>query len=128
MGSLRWSVALFFTVGLARASAAPPDAPLQDVLHTMQARKALLEDDTLARLNIGVKVAGRVAVLWGPVPSADAALRAEAKLRGLIELIDVRNELIITSDDPREPALQPRIAPEPAPPALPRVPERHFLL
>lgn len=128
MGPLRWSVIFLLTTGVTPLFAAPPDAPLQDVLHTMQARKALLDDDTLARLNIGVKVEGRVAVLWGPVPSADAALRAEAKLRGLIELIDVRNELIITSDDPRQPVEQPRIAPEPAPPALPRVPERHFLL
>ena len=128
MGSLRWSIVLLLTVGIAPVSAAPPDPLLQDVLYTMQARKALLDDDTLAWLNIGVKVQGRVAVLWGPVPSADAALRAEARLRGLIELIDVRNELVIISDDPRQPVEQPRVAPEPAPPALPRVPERHFLL
>jgi hypothetical protein len=120
MGSLRWFVVFSLTVSVTPLAAAPPDALFQDVLHTMQARKALLDDETLARLNIGVKVQGRVAVLWGPVPSAEAALRAEAKLRGLIEFTDVRNELIIMSDDPRLPAPdQPPFLPDFPPPALP---------
>jgi hypothetical protein len=120
MGSLQLSVIFLLASGGTPPSAAPPDALLQDVLHTIQARQALLEDETLARLNIGVKVQGRVAILWGPAPSADAALRAEAKLRGLIELIDVRNELVITSDDPRVPAAEPPpFVPAPPPPALP---------
>jgi hypothetical protein len=44
-------------------------------------------------------VRGRVAVLWGPVPSAGAARRAEMRLRTMIELIDVRNELIVTNEE-----------------------------
>src|SRR5947207_6099690 len=59
-----------------------PD-PTQDLGHTIQARRLLLEDPDLAPLNLGVRVRNRVATLWGPVPSADLALKAELRLRAL---------------------------------------------
>ena len=39
-----------------------------DLILTVLARKALLDDRDLATLNLGVRVQQRVATLWGPVP------------------------------------------------------------
>jgi hypothetical protein len=103
------------------AQAAPPETVYRDIWQTIRARKVLFEDEVLGPLNLGVKVRNRVAILWGPVPSAELAVRAEARLRGMIELIDVRNELLVIPDDPREatPTPFPGLRPERAPPSLP---------
>jgi hypothetical protein len=105
------------------ASAAPPDRDLEDFLQTVQACRRLQQDELLAPLNVGVKVRRRVAILWGPIPNAELALRAEQQLRTMIELIDVRNDLIVLPEDLRDvptPAVQPPLfLPEKNPPLPP---------
>ena len=111
--------------------AGPRDDRIADLFQTVQACKQLQADEVLAPLNIGVKVRGRIAILWGPVPTAELALRAEQRLRQIIELIDVRNELIIMPDDLRDVPVPagptPLFLPEKAPPPLPERP-RPFVL
>src|SRR2546428_477337 len=102
MTSLRSLLVLAFAAATLPATAAPPDRSLVDLLQTLQANKRLQEDDVLAPFNIGVKVRGRVAILWGPVPTVELALRAEARLRMMIELVDVRNELIVMPEKLRD--------------------------
>src|SRR4051812_132510 len=96
----RWAgpVALVLCASLS-ALAGPairaPDAPVRDVMYTIQARRLLLDDPDLGPLNLGVQVRDRVATLWGPVPTAELALKAELRLRNLVELLEVRNELSV---------------------------------
>ena len=101
---------------------APPEVAFADLWQTIQAHKHLQEDDELAALNLGLKVRGRVATLWGPVPSIELSVRAERRLRTMIQLIDVRNELIVMPDDLREwivpAAPRPLFLPEKNPPPL----------
>ncbi len=68
----------------------------RDLRHTMQARQLLADEPDLAGLNIGVSVQNRVATLWGPVPSAEAAFRAELVVKTMFELTAVRNELFVS--------------------------------
>src|SRR5205823_13848821 len=108
----------------AQVQATPPDRSFIDFLQTVQACQRLQEDVLLAPLNVGVKVRNRVAILWGPVPTAELALRAEQRLRTMIELIDVRNDLIVLPEDLRDvpvPPVQqrPLLVPEKGPPPLP---------
>jgi BON domain len=98
--------------------------PSRDVRHTMQARKLLADDPELAAWNIGVVVNDRVAVLWGPAPSAEVAFHAELCLKAMVELVEVRNELMVS--EPLEPTIRaeksevrPRNVPERMPPRLP---------
>jgi hypothetical protein len=106
----------------------PPNAAAaeRDMAHTIQVRRLLLLDPELAPLNLGVRVRNRVATLWGPVPTAELGFKAEARLRTLLELIEVRNELIVIDNDPllQGPGLAPPagfLPPEPAP-GLPGLP------
>ena len=101
--------------------------PLRDARHTMQARKLLFNDAELASVNIGVIVTDRVALLWGPVPTAEVAFQAELCLRGMIELVEIRNELVV--NDLLQPArtplkidIAPQFLPERLPPKLPPLP------
>lgn len=101
--------------------------PSRDVRQTMQARKLLAEDPDLAAWNIGVMVTDRVAVLWGPVPSAEIAFRAELCLKTMFELVEVRNELSVSESlEPVNRPLKidspPRYMPELLPPKLPEEP------
>ncbi len=100
--------------------------PGRDFLQTIQARKALLDDPQLARLNLGIQVQAGVAKLWGPVPTLELSQRAEQKLRSLIELLDVRNDLIVTDEDmvPTPQPSAPSVLPDYVPPALPSGPRR----
>ncbi len=66
---------------------------VNDVVLTIHARTLFFEDEVLRPHNIGVRVQGRVAVLWGPIADMDLGLRAESRLRGMIELRGVCNEL-----------------------------------
>ena len=99
--------------------------PTRDVLHTLQARRLLVDDPELAALNLGVRVRNRVATLWGPVPSAELSFKAEIRLRALVELVEVRNELFVTGesvptpDGPLQTPPLPLFLPEQLPPALP---------
>ena len=128
MASIRRFLALAaLAVATNTGQAASPKVTLADVLQTMQACKHLQADELLAPLNIGVKVRGRVAVLWGPVPTPELALRAEQRLRQMIELIDVRNELMVMPEDLRDvpvPVAPPLFLPEKTPPPLPDAPQR----
>src|ERR1044071_9815392 len=94
------SIALILTTMLSECVSAGPARlggdPSRDTRHTMQARRLLAEDPDLAPWNIGVIVQDRVATLWGPVPSAEVAFRAEICLKSMIELIEVRNELFLS--------------------------------
>lgn len=82
------------------------------VLQTYEARKALLQDPVLGPLNLGVKVTKRVAVLWGPVPSAEVAGRAVALLEKLPGLVAVRNELEIDPELNMSPQYLPETLPQ----------------
>lgn len=102
------------------ALAAPPS--VDDVILTIKIRQMLYRDDDLRPHNIGVQVVDRVAILFGPVPSLDVGLRAESRLRGLIELRDVRNDLDVVTPLPE---LLPERIPAPAPlPGLEPRPQR----
>jgi hypothetical protein len=99
-------------------TASPPAAPAinADWLLTVQARQALLKDDRLAPLNLGVRVERRIATVSGAVPSADLARRAESRLRQVPGMAGVQNELhVLCPGDPlAEVLLQP--VPQPAAP------------
>jgi hypothetical protein len=103
---------------------APVDqASERDVMLTIVARRALMLDAELGRLNIGVRVRNRVATLWGPVPSAELALKAEQRLHGLLDLLTVRSELIVVPVSALAVAAQSSGSLPPAPPpALPPLP------
>ena len=124
-----WLVAVVIlmlsTVSSARAgqSRITGDAA-RDVRQTMQARKMMLDDPELARINIGVFVTDRVAVLWGPVPSAEVAFRAELCIRTMIELVEIRNDLFVSElvepiRTPLKIDIPPLFLPEKTPPKLP---------
>jgi osmotically-inducible protein OsmY len=103
--------------------------PVRDQAQTMKARGVLFMDPALAAYNIGVIVQDRTATLWGPVPSAEVAFRAELCLRGMPELREVRNDLMVheaiqpirgpVNLEPA-PGNAPRVLPELLPPELPR--------
>jgi hypothetical protein len=82
---------LFRTAESARAE----EPCIDDILQTIRVRQILHEDEVLRQHNIGAFVKNRVVILWGPIPKLDLGLRAESCLRGLPEIRDVRNELII---------------------------------
>jgi BON domain len=99
--------ALVFTCVAVPTWTPPPiiGDPRLDSRHTLQARRLLLEDPDLASFNIGVIVTDRVAVLWGPVPSAEVAFRAEVCVKAMAELVRVKNETFL--NDPMEPSRVP---------------------
>jgi hypothetical protein len=59
------------------------------------ARTALAEDEMLQQLNLGVTVKGRIALLWGAVPSAQHDKRACEVVGKVPGIIEVRDELRI---------------------------------
>ena len=92
----RWLLRLFLIAAFVAPSAAPAIEPcIDDIVQTIRARQLLYDDDELRLLNLGVIVENRVATLWGPVPKLDLGLRAESCLRGVVEIRDVRNQLIV---------------------------------
>src|SRR5947209_10088994 len=96
----RWLIVpVLLAISVSLGSAGPVRTlgdPLRDVRQTIQARKLLADDPELAAWNIGVTIQDRVATLWGPVPSAEIAFRAELCLRTVIELAEVRNQLFVS--------------------------------
>jgi BON domain len=91
-----------------------PAAPLtdKDCQIALFAREALLRDEALARLNLGVTVHGETAILWGTVPNIALSRRAEEKVRGVLGLVQVKNELRIEAGD--DDALEFLQTPDPA--------------
>jgi hypothetical protein len=108
------------------ATASELAASERDVLLTLQCRRELALDPELAPLNLGVRIRNRIATLWGQVPSAELSFKAEVCLRGLIELLEVRNDLWVTGENlpVRAPVASPPPAylPAPPPPMLPGLP------
>lgn len=96
---------------------------LRDMRLTIRARKMLLEDPHLGSLNLGVRVEQRIAVLWGPVPSVEIGWQAEERLRTMIELAEIRNEMLVLPEEgsplPPQRLDGPGVLPELLPPVLP---------
>jgi hypothetical protein len=96
---LGFAALLIGCVGQAPAIEAPPrpaPAPLGiigDLRITVLARRALQNDRALGPLNLGVQVRNGVAVVWGPVPSDEAARQVVAKLEALPGIDAVKVEL-----------------------------------
>src|SRR5262245_45625361 len=90
-------------------------ADSRDVVHTLLARHALLQDPRLAPYNLGIKLHNREVVIWGTVPSAELAKRAEDLVRAVPEFVHVRSEVRIDAYEglPIPPGT-PRYLPEPA--------------
>lgn len=126
----RWVAVLILMISGVSSAAAQSRIigdPARDVRQTMQARKLMLDDPELARFNVGVIVTDRVAVLWGPAPSAEVAFRAELCVRTMIELAEVRNELFVSEllepiRTPLKIDIPPLFLPEHMPPKLPAQP------
>jgi osmotically-inducible protein OsmY len=96
----------------------------RDLRQTMQARQLLADEPELAGFNIGVSVHNRVATLWGPVPSAEVAFRAELVVKTMYELTAVHNDLFVSElVEPKRMPLKmnipPKLLPESVPPKLP---------
>jgi hypothetical protein len=92
------------------------DGALGDCVATARARQALLQDSTLAPLNLGVSVRAGAASLWGQVPSAGLGRRAEDKIRKVAGIREVHNELRIVDADPATEFLRSAIAATQRPP------------
>jgi BON domain-containing protein len=108
-GMLLATVSLIY--GPAAAWAIDEQEFSRDLLQTVEARRALLQDRELAPLNLGVKVHNRVAVLWGPVPSAELAKKAVRLLSMMPELSEIVNELKVCPefDKPARPPAAPEL-------------------
>jgi hypothetical protein len=114
-------VVLTFAVvgtGLIRAD----DATGRDLRLTLRIRQALLQDERLAALNVGVSVRNGVARLWGTLPSSDLIRRTEEQVRRVLGVTSVASELRVQA--PGEP-LPPAPAPH-APPPPPPVPAQEW--
>lgn len=99
----RLLLTLLLTVGslaVSRSGLADGPREFDDILLTIKARQILYQDKELQSYNIGVQVVGRVATLFGPIPKSELSRRAEARLRELFELRDVRNDLRVLPSPP----------------------------
>ena len=75
------------SAGAAPAAAVPT---LRDMQVTIHARRALLEDAELSKLNLGVHVRNGTATVWGPVPSIELGKRAVQQLelvKGVFQVV-----------------------------------------
>jgi osmotically-inducible protein OsmY len=75
------------------AAEPPSQTDVRDVELTVYARRALLQDDVLGNLNLGVRVEYGVATLWGAAPSREAGARAVQVLKTVRGIYQVRDEL-----------------------------------
>lgn len=108
------------------SSALADESPL-----VLAARQALIKDDKLASLNLGVSVKDGVATVWGAVPDESTGRRAEERLRSVPGIHTVLGEWHVLSASDRlldrpatgEDSTLPRpvvMAPMPMPMAPPR--------
>jgi hypothetical protein len=95
-------------------SGRPPLGDLHNCRLTLEARQALLEDKTLAALNVGVSVRNGTATLWGPIASQELARRAAQAVRKVQGIVDVRSDLRI---EPVAPAMDFVVLPVAEPPS-----------
>lgn len=98
-----WKFALCLAAGVCLCTAAQGDEipieHMRELLLTIEVRKTLFDDPELGPLNLGVKVNGRVATLWGPVPSMEIKRHAEQTLRKFPYISEVRNQLHVPLDE-----------------------------
>jgi hypothetical protein len=59
----------------------------------------LLQDEILGPLNVGVTVHSGTATVWGTVPNVALSRRAEERVRGVLGLTQVKNDLRIAVGD-----------------------------
>jgi osmotically-inducible protein OsmY len=84
----------------AAGGADPPAAvTFNDGAVTLRAKKALWDNPTLLKLNLGVRVQNGVATLHGPIPHAALAEQAISSVRGVAGVRDVVSELYVVSPD-----------------------------
>src|SRR5690348_14807712 len=96
--AIRWTGLLTLSLALwvgnpVAAQNGPGPSPFLNLQHTLAIRKAFLQDKELARLNLGVKVESRIAYLWGAVPSSQALNRAVKAVKGIPDILEIRNNL-----------------------------------
>lgn len=75
--------------------ASTPNSPrdeVRDWVLANQARRALLKDEKIAALNVGVSVKNKVATIWGILPSAEVAKQIEESLKKVSGIASVVNE------------------------------------
>jgi osmotically-inducible protein OsmY len=100
--SIRTAALALLSAAVFAASPRANEVPIEhmrELLLTIEVRKVLLDDAELGPLNLGVKFEGRVATLWGPVPSPAIKRRAEEALKKFPYISDVRNQLHVPVDD-----------------------------
>jgi hypothetical protein len=80
----------------------PSWATANDLQLCLRIRKSILQDDKLSQHIIGVTVRNQVATLWGDVPSREISQRAVDRVRAVIGVARVQNELHVGSDAERD--------------------------
>jgi hypothetical protein len=104
------ALALALTALPARAVSEPPRPPtvalikIRDLSATVRARRALQDDPSVAKFNLGVEVENGVATVWGPVPSLAVGHAAASKLEGLKGIDRVKSSFYL--EDRRDPLLE----------------------
>jgi hypothetical protein len=99
--SLLRSLAITALAGLAAFSAAPAADPVRsapavsDVVLARSALSAIDADPVLREANLLVSIVDRVAVVGGPVRSAEHGKRAEAIVRRVPGIVDVKNRCFV---------------------------------
>jgi BON domain len=93
------------------AAATPPKPPppppaeavrlINDAALTVRARRQVNGDKELRPLNLGVSVSRGVAVVWGPMPSADVPRRVQEKLLAVEGITEVRCRMYVDSRRPK---------------------------
>jgi hypothetical protein len=86
-----------------------PKLSYRDIQVTVRARRALSEDKVLGPLNLGVRVQEGVAVLWGPVPSADLKQKARDAVKQIKGVFQVHDDDVYVKSPPPAEALAPRL-------------------
>jgi osmotically-inducible protein OsmY len=120
---LRYTLAVAATLlgGVAATAAEPAPAAsatvpagISDVVLARSALSALDADPQLREINLVVSVVDRVAVIGGPVPTADLANRAEDLVRRIPGITQVKNKCFVQpTQDPLLRAIAGRIGPTP---------------
>jgi len=98
-------------------AADPPRPGMTDVLLARAALAAMDDDPTLRDVNLVVSVVDRVAVVGGPVASADVKGRAHTVVAAVRGIREVRNECFVQAG--ADPLLRAMAARHPSPPRRP---------